>query len=124
VDGLITSSSATPFSRSRYGTNLPIKRICIMKLTKVERAALSDELDVARFRCGVVERDNHHVRQIYARQLDIQHARRRLDLRLQPVRRPTEHHHRACKLEDKLLPREDLCDMPSDLAPLSSTHWS
>ena len=98
-------------------TNLPVKFVRLLQLPNIQCASLADELDAASARTGVVERDEHNVRQVHARQLDVEHVGRRLDLGLQPVRRPAEHHHRACEFEDELLPTYDLGDVPRDLHP-------
>ena len=101
--------------RSLARAHLPVQLVRLLQLADVERRALADELDVGRARRRVVERDEHHVREVHARELDVEHARRRLHLRLQPMRRPPEHHHRARELEDEFLPLDDLRHMARDL---------
>lgn len=94
---------------------LPIHPMHPLQLRDIERPALPHELDTARAGADVVERDEHHVRQVHARQLDVQHARRRLDLRLQTVRGAAEHHDASRELADELVPLEDRGDVTSDL---------
>lgn len=106
----------------KAGAYLPVHLVCLLELVDVERAALADELDVAGAGRDVVERDEHHVGQVHARAGDVEHARRREDLRLQPVRRPAEHHERPRELADELLPLDDLRHMSCDLQCVGASY--
>ena len=90
---------------------LPVQLVRVVQLVQRERRTLANELDGARRGGLVVEADKHDIRQVHAADAHVQHPRCRLDLRLQSVRRPTEHHHRARKLEQELLPLDDLGNM-------------
>lgn len=99
----------------RKGTYLPIKLIRILQLPQIQRRPLPDKLDIARARDRIIERDEHHVGEVHARELDVEHARGGLHLRLETVRRRAEHHERARELEDEFLPLDDLGDVAGDL---------
>ena len=45
-------------------TNLPVQLVRLLQFADIKRAALSDELDVARARRRVLKRDEHHVGEI------------------------------------------------------------
>ena len=95
--------------------HLPVQLVRRLQLRYIECATLPDKLEVARTSRGVVKGDQHHVREVHARELDLEHTCRGLDLCLQTMRRAAEHHHRARELADELLALDDLGNVASDL---------
>ena len=92
----------------------PVSLVSIRQLRKIERRRLLDELYITRARNLVVETKQHRIRQIHAAQRNLKHTTRAQYLRLQPMCRPTKHHHRTRKLADERLTRQQVADMPRD----------
>lgn len=90
----------------------------LLELADVNRAPLANELDATCARCSVIEGDEHHVGKVQTRQFHVEHFRGRLDLRLQPVRRAAEHHHRTGEFQDELLPAYNLRNMTCNLGSM------
>ena len=84
-------------------TYAPIDLIRILHLAQVKRRTLAYQLYAACACDIVIESYQHHVRKVHARQRDFEDASRALDLGLQTMCWATEHHHRACQLQDERL---------------------
>jgi hypothetical protein len=84
---------------SREISHLPIQIKRVSELANVKRAGLSDQLDMTRPSRPIVKADESSIRQVEYAQLHVKYPSRGLDLRLQPMRRCTKHHHRTGKLQ-------------------------
>lgn len=71
--------------RTSGNTYLPIELVNRLQLGDVERAALPNKLYITRACRAIVEGNEHHIRQVHARQLDVQDSCRSLDLCLKTM---------------------------------------
>ena len=82
---------------------------------------IKTDLCLGRMRCRISERDEHDTRDVDHLTVDVEHPRRRLQLRLQSMGRRTHHHQRPSELEDKVLSGEDGRDVHRDLSTVTAT---
>jgi hypothetical protein len=118
----------------------PVDAVRVEELTEVERGGLFEEFCVGCVRGAVAEGEEHDGGEVHAGYLDVEHARSGLDLGLQPVRRCAEpssnksipyfhlvhrsdsHHQRPRKLQNKLVPLQNLRNMHRNLPQPQSIH--
>lgn len=74
---------------------------------------------MTRPRSGVVKAEKNDVGQVHETYFYVEHARRRLDHRLEAMAGPAEHHHRPRKLHQELFALDDLGDVPRNLGWIS-----